>query len=85
MEKISFTDPQTGESVDFLVEEETILNGIRYLLVSEEENAYILKEIRSDGEDTVYEMVDEDVEFSAIAKIFSELADESTEIVVSDE
>ena len=48
MEKIKFTDPDTQEVVEFAVEEETQLNGIRYLLVSEGEEdgdceAYILK------------------------------------------
>ena len=36
MEKITFTDPETNESVEFSVEEETQLNGIKYILVSEE-------------------------------------------------
>lgn len=50
MQKIKFTDPQTNEVVEFAVEEETTLNGTRYLLVSEGEEsgdceAYILKEV----------------------------------------
>ena len=50
MEKIQFTDPETGEVAEFAVEEETTLNGTRYLLVSEgcesgDCEAYILKEI----------------------------------------
>ena len=50
MEKIQFTDPDTNEVVEFAVEEQTQLNGIRYLLVSDgndngECEAYILKEI----------------------------------------
>ena len=48
MQKIKFTDPQTNDVVEFAVEEETTLNGTRYLLVSEGEEsgdceAYILK------------------------------------------
>ena len=35
MEKIQFTDPDTNEVVEFAVEEQTQLNGIRYLLVSD--------------------------------------------------
>ena len=71
MQKIKFTDPQTNDVVEFAVEEETTLNGTRYLLVSEGEErgdceAYILKE------------VEDDVEFSAIAKVFSELTDDDT-------
>ena len=65
------------------MEEETQLNGIRYLLVSEGEEdgdceAYILKEVSTDDEEVVYQMVEDDVEFSALAKIFSELTDEET-------
>ena len=83
MEKIKFTDPDTREVVEFAVEEETQLNGIRYLLVSEGEEdgdceAYILKEVSTDDEEVVYQMVEDDVEFSALAKIFSELTDEET-------
>ena len=83
MEKIKFTDPDTQEVVEFAVEEETQLNGIRYLLVSEggedgDCEAYILKEVSTDDEEVVYQMVEDDVEFSALAKIFSELTDEET-------
>ena len=83
MEKIKFTDPDTQEVVEFAVEEETQLNGIRYLLVSEGEEdgdceAYILKEVSTDDEEVVYQMIEDDVEFSALAKIFSELTDEET-------
>ena len=83
MEKIKFTDPDTQKVVEFAVEEETQLNGIRYLLVSEGKEdgdceAYILKEVSTDDEEVVYQMVEDDVEFSALAKIFSELTDEET-------
>ena len=38
----------------------------------------ILKEVSTDDEEVVYQMVEDDVEFSALAKIFSELTDEET-------
>jgi hypothetical protein len=81
MEKIQFTDPDTNEVVEFAVEEQTQLNGIRYLLVSDgnengDSEAYILKEIKTQDEEVFYEMVDDDTEFAALAKIFAELADE---------
>ena len=52
MEKVIFTDPETQETVEFAVEEETQLNGVKYLLVSEDAedgtlDAYILKEKRT--------------------------------------
>lgn len=83
MEKIQFTDPDTGEVAEFAVEEETQLNGIKYLLVSDggeagDCEAYILKEVGTKEEEVLYQMVDDDVEFAALAKVFSELADEDT-------
>ncbi len=86
MEKIKFVDPQTDEVVEFAVEEETQLNGIKYLLVSDgnetgDSEAYILKELKTQDEEVLYEMVDDDVEFAAIAKVFAELADEETELL----
>ena len=86
MEKIKFTDPQTEEVVEFAVEEETQLNGIKYLLVSDgnetgDSEAYILKELKTQDEEVLYEMVDDDTEFAVIAKVFAELADEETELL----
>ena len=86
MEKIKFVDPQTDEVVEFAVEEETQLNGIKYLLVSDgnetgDSEAYILKELKTQDEEVLYEIVDDDVEFAAIAKVFAELADEETELL----
>ncbi len=85
MEKIIFTDPQTNEEFEFAVEEETQLNGVKYLLVSEgleegDSEAYILKEIHTEDEDILYAMVEDDVEFESIAKVFSELTDENTKL-----
>ena len=86
MEKIKFVDPQTDEVVEFAVEEETQLNGIKYLLVSDgnetgDSEAYILKELKTQDEEVLYEMVEDDVEFAAIAKVFAELADEETQLL----
>ncbi len=85
METVKFTDPDTGEEVEFLVEDETQLNGNKYLLVSEstEEqifDAYILKEIKDENDEVTYQVVEDDVEFMALARIFTELSDEDTDI-----
>lgn len=85
MDTVIFTDPDTKEEVSFAVEEETTLNGVKYLLVSEETedgeyNAYILKEIQSDDDEILYQMVDDDAEFMSLIKVFSELVDEDTEL-----
>ena len=85
MEKVIFTDPETQETVEFAVEEETQLNGIKYLLVSEDAedgtlDAYILKEVVDQNEEVLYEVVEDEVEFMALAKVFTELTDEETDI-----
>ena len=82
MQTIDFKIPETGEVVRFQVEEQTSLNGYNYLLVSEdtgseeEADAYILKETSTVDGDVVYEMVEDDVEFEALARIFSELIED---------
>ena len=85
MEKVEFRDPETQEIVEFIVEEETQLNGIKYLLVSEDAedgtlDAYILKEVVDQNEEVLYEVVEDEVEFMALAKVFTELTDEETDI-----
>ncbi|MCI5919588.1 MAG: DUF1292 domain-containing protein [Roseburia sp.] len=81
MEKVKFCDPQTQEEIELYVVEETQLNGVKYLFVTEEEDgdsdAYILKEIESKEQDIVYEMVDDDAELAAIGKVFSELIEDA--------
>jgi len=80
MEKIIFEIPETNEKVEFTVEEQTTLNGINYLLVSDEEDACILKEITSEENESTYEIVEDDTEFEALAKVFSELLGEDTDL-----
>lgn len=85
MEKVIFTDPETQEAVEFIVEEETQLNGVKYLLVSEDAedgtlDAYILKEIVTENDEVLYEVVEDEVEFMALAKVFAELTDEETDL-----
>ncbi len=86
MEKVLFIDPQTNEKAEFAIEEETELNGAKYLLVSDgaeegDSEAYILKEIHTEDEEVLYEMVEDDVEFAALAKVFAELTDEETDVI----
>lgn len=82
MEKITFNNEE--EKIDFYVIEQTVLSGTTYLLVTEEEDeegdeaeAYILKELSSDGDEVTYEMVEDDVTLEALGKIFSELLDDT--------
>ena len=82
MEKLEFID-ENGEKTQFYVIEETRINGINYLLVSESDNedeeaeAYILKDTSdAASEEAVYEFVEEDSELEAVGKVFSELMDD---------
>ncbi len=80
MENIKFTDPETQETYEFFCIEQTQINNQNYLLVTEDEegdsDAYILKETSSEGEEAVYEMVEDDNELEAIGKVFSELIED---------
>lgn len=81
MEKVSFTDPDTNESMEFYVLEQTTIRGENYLLVTVDEegdsDAFILREAAGgDEQNTVYEMVEDDKELDAIGKIFAELVED---------
>jgi len=67
MEKIIFQSPYHEEAVEFYVVEQTRINGIDYLLVTEEEegdcDAFIMKEVsQNEEEESVYEMVEAEEE-----------------------
>ena len=78
MEKIKFTFEDTKEEVEFFVLEQTRINGSNYILVtdSEEDEAecLILKD-KSSAEDTesLYEIVEDEIELSGVLKVFEEL------------
>lgn len=74
---------ETGEEIEFYVIEETRINNINYILVTEEDDndeeaaAYILKDLSS-AEDTEaqYVMVEDDDEIQYVSKIFGELLED---------
>jgi hypothetical protein len=85
MEKIVITG-EDGEQIELYVLEETKIEGKTYLLVTESEDdeaeAYILRDDSSDNDtDAMYEFVDDENELDALAKVFSELIDEDTDII----
>lgn len=81
MENITMIAPDTNEEITVYVLEETTLNEQKYLLVTEESegdtDAFILKEIAADDTDITYEIVEDDVEFEAVVKIFRELVEDT--------
>lgn len=81
-EKIIFVD-EDGNEIEMYVIEETRINNVNYLLVtddegdSEEAEAYILKDISNDeDEESVYEIVDDESEVDYIGRVFSELLED---------
>lgn len=81
-EKIIFVD-EDGNEIEMYVIEETRINNVNYLLVtddegdSEEAEAYILKDISNDeDEEAVYEIVDDESEVEYIGRVFSELLED---------
>ncbi len=81
MEKIEFTFEDTKEQVAFFVLEQTKVNGQTYILVtdSEEEEAecLILKDMsEAQDQDSLYEIVEDDVELTAVLKVFEELLED---------
>ncbi|HJB86872.1 DUF1292 domain-containing protein [Mordavella massiliensis] len=80
MEKIKFMSEDMQEEA-FYVLEQTTVNAVNYLLVadSEEDEAQclILKETPSaEKGESVYEIVEDDVELSAVSKVFEELLED---------
>lgn len=81
MEKIKFMSEEMQEAVDFYVLEQTKINGISYILVTDSETGdaecLILKDVAdSDESESVYEIVDDDNELMALSKVFEELLED---------
>jgi len=81
MEKITFMSEKMQENIEFYVLEQTKINGISYILVtdSEEDEAecLILKDVSSEEDDeSIYEIVEEDGELNALSKVFEELLED---------
>ena len=80
METIILNAPGTEEKIELYVLEQTCINGVNYLLVTEEEEtdsqAYILKEVQAEDTDVIYEFVEDDVELDAISRVFGEMLED---------
>ncbi len=81
-EKITL-QTEDGESVDFYVLEETRINGMNYLMVTDSEDeeedgeCYILKDVsKAEDSDAVYEFVENDDELDYLYRIFTELMED---------
>ena len=81
MEKIRFRSEEMQEEVDFFVLEQTKVNGVSYILVTDSETGdaecLILKDTSEDtSSDGIYEVVEDDVELAAVSKVFEELLED---------
>ena len=81
-EKITL-ETDAGELVDFYVLEETRINGMNYLLVTDSEEdddegeCYILKDVsKAEDSEAVYEFVENDDEMDYLYRIFTELLED---------
>ena len=80
MEKVVFKLDETMEE-EFFVLEQTKLNGNTYILVadSEEDEAecLILKDLSApEDKESLYEVVEDEVELQAVLKVFEELLED---------
>ncbi len=83
MEQI-ILDSEDGEQIPFFVIEETTINEVHYLLVSDTDpdlgdsdgEASILRCVSSGDEEEVYEFVEDDAEWDAVLSVFRELVEE---------
>lgn len=85
MDKITFTAPETGETLSFYVLEQTVVSGREYILAveseEEEAEAYLLRKISDvSAEEAGYAFVEDEEELASIGKVFAELM-EDTDIV----
>lgn len=79
--KITLVDEE--QTIEFYVVEETRLNGINYLLVTdaeddkEEGDCYILKDMsKAEDADALYEFVEDEEDLEDLMRIFGELLDD---------
>lgn len=80
LEKITF-NPDGEDPIDFFVLEQTRIAGVNYILVTDFEEgdgeALILKDISKDGEEeSVFVIVSDDDELSAVAGVFQNMLDD---------
>lgn len=71
---------EDNEEVQFVVIEQTKLNGQTFLLVhskEDEETAYILKDLSEETDETsVYEFLEDEEELQILSKVFEELLED---------
>ena len=87
METIRFMMDDGTMSEELYVVEQTMLNGMTYLLVSDtpkgEGNAWILKDVSAAEDETAsYEEVENDTEWQVVADIFQKMMEEDADVIL---
>ena len=80
MEKIKFVTDEMQE-VEFFVLEQTKVNGMSYILVTDSEEGdaecWIMREVSAeDSSESVYDFVEDEEELYAVSKVFEELLED---------
>lgn len=81
VERIQFIDEETNETIEFEVVDEIVMDGMKYILVVDEEDiSTILKQVNEDGEEVEYRLVEDEDEFKKVATEFMTSEDYDIEI-----
>ena len=80
MEKIKFMSEEMQE-VEFFVLEQTKVNGMSYILVTDSEEGdaecWIMKDVSEEAAiESIYDFVEDDEELYAVSKVFEELLED---------
>ena len=80
MEKIRFMSDEMQE-VEFFVLEQTKVNGMSYILVTDSEEGdaecWIMRDISAeDSSESIYDFVEDEEELYAVSKVFEELLED---------
>ena len=80
MEKIKFMSEEMQE-IEFFVLEQTKVNGISYILVTDSEEGdaecWIMRDISAeDSSESIYDFVEDEEELYAVSKVFEELLED---------
>ena len=71
IERITFVYEETGEEILFEIVDEVLLEGVKYLLVVDEDDiSTILKQIGEEEDEIEYELVEDEDEFKKAATEF---------------
>ena len=73
---VTLTDEETGEDIDFEILAETTIDERRFIAlipVDDESGEYVILEIKEDGDDIVFETVDDEATAEKVEDYFNDL------------